>query len=132
MIYIGYFSTLVAISFYILQTMARPSDIYVIFETLFNIGLFDSILAYVIAGLVTIAGKIRKKKETSGSLALVITGEVAMIIVILFFFALNLIFVMEYYYKNAMIVLVALEVGTMLITAGVLRPKVNKKEKIQE
>ena len=85
LIYIGYFSTLVAISFYILQTMARPSCIYVIFETLFNIGLFDSILAYVIAGLVTIAGKIRKKKEAPGSLALVITGEVAMIIVILFF-----------------------------------------------
>ena len=132
LIYIGYFSTLVAISFYILQTMARPSCIYVIFETLFNIGLFDSILAYVIAGLVTIAGKIRKKKEAPGSLALVITGEVAMIVVILFFFALNLIFVMEYYYKNAMIALVVLEVGTMLITAGVLRPKVNKKEKIQE
>ena len=117
LIYIGYFSTLVAISFYILQTMARPSCIYVIFETLFNIGLFDSILAYVIAGLVTIAG---------------ITGEVAMIVVILFFFALNLIFVMEYYYKNAMIALVALEVGTMLITAGVLRPKVNKKGKNPE
>lgn len=132
LIYIGYFSTLVAISFYILQTMALPSGIYVIFETLFNIGLFDSILAYVIAGLVTIAGKIRKKKETSGSLALVITGEVAMIVVILFFFALNLIFVMEYYYKNAMIALVALEVGTMLITAGVLRPKVNKKGKNPE
>ena len=132
LIYIGYFSTLVAISFYILQTMALPSGIYVIFGTLFNIGLFDSILAYVIAGLVTIAGKIRKKKETSGSLALVITGEVAMIVVILFFFALNLIFVMEYYYKNAMIALVVLEVGTMLITAGVLRPKVNKKGKIQE
>ena len=132
LIYIGYFSTLVAISFYILQTMALPSGIYVIFETLFNIGLFDSILAYVIAGLVTIAGKIRKKKETSGSLALVITGEVAMIVVILFFFALNLIFVMEYYYKNAMIALVVLEVGTMLITAGVLRPKVNKKGKNPE
>ena len=132
LIYIGYFSTLVAISFYILQTMARPSCIYVIFETLFNIGLFDSILAYVIAGLVTIAGKIRKKKEAPGSLVLVITGEVAMIVVILFFFALNLIFVMEYYYKDAMIALVVLEVGTMLITAGVLRPKVNKKEKIQE
>ena len=132
LIYIGYFSTLVAISFYILQTMALPSGIYVIFETLFNIGLFDSILAYVIAGLVTIAGKIRKKKETSGSLALVITGEVVMIVVILFFFALNLIFVMEYYYKNAMIALVVLEVGTMLITAGVLRPKVNKKEKNPE
>ena len=132
LIYIGYFSTLVAISFYILQTMARPSCIYVIFETLFNIGLFDSILAYVIAGLVTIAGKIRKKKEIPGSLALVITGEVAMIVVILFFFALNLIFVMEYYYKNAMIALVALEVGTMLITAGVLRPKVNKKGKNPE
>ena len=132
LIYIGYFSTLVAISFYILQTMALPSGIYVIFGTLFNIGLFDSILAYVIAGLVTIAGKIRKKKETSGSLALVITGEVAMIVVILFFFALNLIFVMEYYYKNAMIALVVLEVGTMLITAGVLRPKVNKKGKNPE
>ena len=132
LIYIGYFSTLVAISFYILQTMALPSGIYVIFETLFNIGLFDSILAYVIAGLVTIAGKIRKKKEAPGSLALVITGEVAMIVVILFFFALNLIFVMEYYYKNAMIALVVLEVGTMLITAGVLRPKVNKKGKNPE
>ena len=63
---------------------------------------------------------------------MVITGEVAMIIVILFFFALNLIFAMEYYYKNAMIALVVLEVGTMLITAGVLRPKVNKKGKNPE
>lgn len=98
-------------------------------DVILIIGVIASIFIYIVAGLVTIVGKIRKKKETPGSLIPVIAGEVAMITGILFLLSNAVMSYKQFIPIVMMMTLVVFAAGTMLITAGVLRPNVKEGER---
>ena len=98
-------------------------------DVILIIGVIASIFIYIVAGLVTIVGKIRKKKEAPGSLRPVIAGEVAMITGILFLLSNAVMSYKQFIPIVMMMTLVVFAAGTMLITAGVLRPNVKEGER---
>ena len=122
-----FFSAFAAFCLFLLTAV----DVIDVIDVIVIIGVIASIFIYIVAGLVTIVGKIRKKKEAPGSLRPVIAGEVAMITGILFLSS-NVVSYKQFIYIVMMMTLVVFAAGSMLITAGVLGSKVNKKEKIQE
>ena len=104
-------------------------DVIDVIDVILIIGVIASIFIYIVAGLVTIVGKIRKKKEAPGSLRPVIAGEVAMITGILFLLSNVVISYKQFIYIVMMMTLVVFAAGSMLITAGVLRPNVKEGER---
>ena len=108
--------------------LSVPTAVDVI-DVIVIIGVIASIFIYIVAGLVTIVGKIRKKKEAPGSLRPVIAGEVAMITGILFLLSNVVISYKQFIYIVMMMTLVVFAAGSMLITAGVLRPNVKEGER---
>ena len=100
-----------------------------VIDVILIIGVIASIFIYIVAGLVTIVGKIRKKKEAPGSLRPVIAGEVAMITGILFLLSNAVMSYKQFIPIVMMMTLVVFAAGTMLITAGVLRPNVKEGER---
>ena len=98
-------------------------------DVILIIGVIASIFIYIVAGLVTIVGKMRKKKEAPGSLRPVIAGEVTMITGILFLLSNVVISYKQFIYIVMMMTLVVFAAGSMLITAGVLRPNVKEGER---
>ena len=90
-------------------------------------GCFFSAFAAFCLSVLT--GKIRKKKETPGSLIPVIAGEVAMITGILFLLSNAVMSYKQFIPIVMMMTLVVFAAGTMLITAGVLRPNVKEGER---
>ena len=104
-------------------------DVIDLIDVILIIGVIASIFIYIVAGLVTIVGKIRKKKEAPGSLRPVIAGEVAMITGILFLLSNVVISYKQFIYIVMMMTLIVFAAGSMLITAGVLRPNVKEGER---
>ena len=120
-------------------------------DFIFLPGFFASTLIYISAGVVAIVREKWKKKEAPGGLSLVITGEIVifagLLIFLLYFMieqdsipnyeAVILIMIEQDSIPNyeAVILIIGIavvSVGNILVTEGVLGPKVNKKEKIQE
>ena len=120
-------------------------------DFIFLPGFFASTLIYISAGVVAIVREKWKKKEAPGGLSLVITGEIVifagLLIFLLYFMieqdsipnyeAVILIMIEQDSIPNYTVVILIIgiavvSVGNILVTEGVLGPKVNKKEKIQE
>lgn len=76
-----------------------------------------------------------KKKEAPGGLSLVITGEIVIfagLLIFLLYFMIEQDSIPNYTVVILLIGIAVVSVGNILVTEGVLGPKVNKKGKIQE
>ena len=104
-------------------------------DFIFLPGFFASTLIYISAGVVAIVREKWKKKEAPGGLSLVITGEIlifAGLLIFLLYFMIEQDSIPNYTVIILIIGIAVVSVGNILVTEGVLGPKVNKKEKIQE
>ena len=104
-------------------------------DFIFLPGFFASTLIYISAGVVAIVREKWKKKEAPGGLSLVITGEIVIfagLLIFLLYFMIEQDSIPNYEAVILIIGIAVVSVGNILVTEGVLGPKVNKKEKIQE
>ena len=109
--------------------------ILLISDFIFLPGFFASTLTYISAGVVAIVREKWKKKEAPGGLSLVITGEIVIfagLLIFLLYFMIEQDSIPNYTVVILIIGIAVVSVGNILVTEGVLGPKVNKKEKIQE
>ena len=101
---------------------------------IFLLGFFASTLIYISAGVVAIVREKWKKKEVPGGLSLVITGEIVIFAGLLIFFSSIIDSDFIFYYEAVILIIgiAVVSVGNILVTEGVLGPKVNKKGKNPE
>ena len=105
--------------------------ILLISGSIFLLRFFASTLIYISAGVVAIVREKWKKKEAPGGLSLVITGEIVIFAGLLIFFSSIIDSDFIFYYEAVILIIgiAVVSVGNILVTEGVLGPKVNKKGK---
>ena len=104
-------------------------------DFIFLPGFFASTLIYISAGVVAIVREKWKKKEAPGGLSLVITGEIVIfagLLIFLLYFMIEQDSIPNYEAVILIIGIAVVSVGNILVTEGVLGPKVNKKGKNPE
>ena len=108
--------------------------ILLISGSIFLLRFFASTLIYISAGVVAIVREKWKKKEAPGGLSLVITGEIVIFAGLLIFFSSIIDSDFIFYYEAVILIIgiAVVSVGNILVTEGVLGPKVNKKGKNPE